>query len=129
LPIGTAIALEMDRPLIYPRREKKEYGTGHPVEGEFRRGDTVVLLDDLITTGAIKSQALEPLLAEGLLVRDIVVLIDHEQGGVEELVARGYRVHAALTIREVLQVLKETSKISESQHQDVLTFLMQKNMG
>jgi uridine monophosphate synthetase len=123
LPIGTAVALEMDRPLIYPRREKKEYGMGRIIEGEFHAGETVVVIDDVITTGASKVEAIEPLIAAGLNVRDIVVLVDREQGGTAELAARGYRVHSVLKIKEMLQVLKAAEKISESQHCDVLAFL------
>jgi uridine monophosphate synthetase len=86
LPIGTAVALELDLPLIYPRKEIKDYGTSRQIEGEYEPGDRVVVLDDLITTGGSKLAAIEPLQAAGLEVRDVVVLIDREQGGGAELV-------------------------------------------
>lgn len=123
LPIGTAVALEMDRPLIYPRREKKEYGIARAIEGEFRAGETAVVIDDVITTGASKVEAIEPLLATGLTVRDIVVLVDREQGGAEELQARGYRVHAVLKISEMLQTLREHQRITDEEYQRVWKFL------
>ena len=74
---------------LYPRREVKEYGTKKPIEGTFAAGETVVVLDDLITTGASKLEAIEPLLAAGLKVTDVVVLVDREQGGSGELAAKG----------------------------------------
>lgn len=123
LPIGTAVALEMERPLIYPRREKKDYGTGRAIEGVYRSGETAVVLDDVITTGASKLEAIEPLVAAGLRVHDIVVLIDREQGGAEELAARGYHVHAVLKIREIMRALREANQVSESQLEQVLAFL------
>lgn len=125
LPIGTAIAMEMDRPLIYPRREKKDYGTGRAVEGEYRAGETVVVIDDVITTGASKLEAIEPLATARLKVRDIVVLIDREQGGAQEIAKRGYQVRSVLKITEVMQILEEAGKVTKSQHRDVLTFLSQ----
>ena len=123
MPIGTAVALEMNRPMIYPRREKKDYGTGRAIEGEFNKGETVVVIDDVITTGASKIQAIEPLVEAGLKVRDIVVLVDREQGGAAELQARGFHVHAALKIRAMMQALRDAGKVSEKEYDDVMTFL------
>jgi uridine monophosphate synthetase len=125
MPIGTAVALEMDRPLIYPRREKKDYGTGRAVEGEYRAGETVVVIDDVITTGASKIEAIEPLATAKLKVHDIVVLVDREQGGAQEVAKRGYQVHSVLKITEIMQILEEAGKVTKSQHRDVLTFLAQ----
>ena len=89
LPIGTAVALEMDLPLVYPRKEAKAYGTARQVEGRFRPGDRAVVLDDLVTTGGSKLAAIEPLQAAGMEVRDVVVLIDREQGGRQAAAATG----------------------------------------
>ncbi|MGD8902983.1 MAG: orotidine-5'-phosphate decarboxylase, partial [Anaerolineae bacterium] len=90
LPIGTAVALELGLPLIYPRKEVKAHGTSRQVEGEYESGDRAVVLDDLITTGGSKLAAIEPLEAAGLEVQDVVVLIDREQGGGAELAEAGY---------------------------------------
>ena len=88
LPIGQAVALVPGRPLLYPRREVKEYGTRKPIEGAYAAGETAVVLDDLITTGASKLEAIEPLASAGLKVRDVVVLVDREQGGAGSLPTR-----------------------------------------
>lgn len=102
LPIGTAIALEMNAPLIYPRKEQKAYGTGKRIEGQWQPGQRAVLIEDLITSGASILQAIETLHAAGLLVRDVVVLIDREQGGRAALQARGYQLHAVMTLTQVM---------------------------
>ena len=65
LPIGTAVALRTGMPLIYPRREAKGYGTARTIEGAFNRGDRAVLLDDLVTTGASKLEAVDVLREAG----------------------------------------------------------------
>lgn len=123
LPIGTAVALEMNRPMIYPRQAKKDYGTERVIEGEFSAGETAVVIDDVITTGASKLEAIAPLVMTGLIVRDVVVLIDREQGGAAEMSTRGYTLHAIFTIRELLRVLRAADKISETQYQEVKQFL------
>jgi uridine monophosphate synthetase len=123
LPIGTAVSLELGCPLIYPRKEVKGYGTRQAVEGEFQEGERVVVLDDLITTGASKLEAIAPLEELGLRVEDVVVLIDREQGGREYLEERGYRLHAVFALGEMLDVLAQHGRISTAQRDEVKAFL------
>ena len=129
LPIGTAVALEMSLPLIFPRREVKAHGTGQKIEGTFQRGESVIVLDDLITTGGSKLEAIEPLEAAGLIVQDVVVLIDREQGGREELAEAGYRLHAVLRLGEMLERLASAGRIRPEQHQDILGYLHEEGQG
>src|SRR5512134_2764823 len=68
LPIATAVSLAGNFPMIYARKEAKDYGTKRVIEGKFSPGDTVVLIDDVITDGASKFEAAEPLLQAGLVV-------------------------------------------------------------
>jgi len=100
LPLAVAASLAGRIPLIYPRREDKSYGTRRRIEGAFTPGERVVLIDDIITDGASKFEAIRPLEEAGLIVRDLVILIDREQGGRELLLAKGYALHAILTISE-----------------------------
>ena len=115
LPIGTAVALETGHPLIYPRKEVKGHGTRRAIEGKFEPGERVVVLDDVITTGGSKLRAIEPLEAAGLKVQDVVVLLDREQGGKEELAERGYRLHSVLTMSELLAALQREGRITQAQ--------------
>ena len=123
LPIGTAVSLLSGRPLIYPRREAKAYGTRRQIEGEYQAGERVVLLDDLISSGGSKIEALEPLLAEGLVVQYVVVLIDREQGGAQDLGKQGYRLHAVLTLRELVDALVADELISGEDGRRVHAYL------
>jgi uridine monophosphate synthetase len=129
LPIGTAVSLEMGRPMIYPRKEKKDYGTGRVIEGEFHPGEKAVVIDDVITTGASKVEAIEPLVAAGLVVQDIVVLIDRSQDGAAELKERGLHVRAVLGMHEILETLRRAGKIDEAEYNKVMDFLQGKRNG
>ncbi len=111
LPIGTAVALQTGRPMIYPRREVKEYGTRAAVEGEFTAGETVVLLDDLATTGGSKFEAIERLQAAGLVVHDVVVLIDRQGGAGRGLAAAGVQLHAIFSMAELLDHWEATGRV------------------
>ena len=119
LPIGQAAALATGAPLIYPRREAKDYGTKKLIEGRFEKGETVVVLDDLITTGGSKLEAIAPLSDVGLKVTDVAVLVDREQGGREELAAHGLRLHSVLTLSSLLDILVRRGRIGETVRSDV----------
>lgn len=123
LPIGVAMALELDRPMIYPRREVKEHGTKRAIEGAFQEGETALLIDDLITRGGSKLEAIETLEAADLRVQDVLVLIDREQGGADDLAERGYCLHAVLTLTDLLEELAESRRITPDQHGEVLDYL------
>jgi uridine monophosphate synthetase len=123
LPIGTAIALAGDWPLIYPRREVKSHGTAALIEGVFQPGDTVVVVDDLVTTGQSKLEVIEKLETAGLKVRDVVVLIDREQGASEVMAAAGYRLHAVITLRQLLVHWRALGALTADQVASVTAYL------
>jgi uridine monophosphate synthetase len=104
LPLAVATALAGGMPLVYPRREEKSYGTRRRIEGLFEPGERVVVIDDIITDGASKFEAIQPLEEAGLVVKDLVVLVDREQGGRAILAARGYALHALFTISECFDI-------------------------
>ncbi len=112
IPIATAISLAGDYPMIYPRKEAKEYGTKAEIEGEYHAGETVAVIDDLATTGGSKFEAIEKLSAAGLKVRDVVVLIDRQSGARESLEAAGFHLYAVLTIGQLLDYWEETGKVA-----------------
>lgn len=115
LPIGTAVALQTGHPLIYPRKKVKAYGHRRAIEGHFEPGERVVVLDDLITTGGSKIEAMQTLREAGLLVEDVVVLIDRQGTGASGLATHGLRLHAVLTLPQILAVLAERDAISDSE--------------
>jgi uridine monophosphate synthetase len=123
LPIATAVSLAGDFPLVYARKEAKEYGTRRVVEGKFEAGEVVALIDDVITDGASKFEAAAPLEAAGLRVRDFVILLDREQGGADRLKERGYTLHSALKITEVLAYLREAGRLDAALHAKCLEFI------
>jgi len=125
LPIGVAMALELDRPMIYPRREVKQHGTRRAIEGTFEPRETALLVDDLITRGGSKLEAIESLEAADLVVKDVLVLIDREQGGARDLAERGYRLHAVLRLTDLLEVLADSERITAEERAKVLTYLEQ----
>jgi uridine monophosphate synthetase len=111
LPIATAFSLLSGLPMVYARKEKKDYGTARQVEGLWQPGDTVLVIDDLITDGASKLETFSVFSAAGLIVKDVVVLVDREQGGRQRLEKAGYHLVALISIFEILERMKALGRI------------------
>ena len=123
LPIGTAVAIAADKPLIYPRKEAKSHGLGKLIEGSWQAGERVVVIEDLITSGGSTIETAEQLRAAGLVVEHVIVLIDREQGGVAKLAQAGIQAHSVFKLTAVLDALAAQGLLDPQKHQEVLTFL------
>lgn len=113
LSFATALSLESKKPLILRRKEKKIYGMKQKIEGIYQKGQKVLILEDLVTTGSSALETLQDLQQEGLVVEDVMVLLDRCQGGKALLKEGGYHLHALLELDDVLQNLYERGKLKE----------------
>jgi len=105
LPIATVMAQQHALPMVMHRKEKKTYGTKQQIEGRFSQGDACLLIEDVITTGGSLQKTAKDLKAAGLVVTDVAVLIDRQQGGHDQLTRAGFRVHAAFTLQSLYDTL------------------------
>jgi len=87
------------------RKEAKQHGTGQLIEGQFRPGDAVVVVEDVITTGGSARKAVAAVRAAGGEVLGVLAVVDREEGGREALEQDGLRVHALVPAREILAAL------------------------
>lgn len=74
------------------RKEAKAHGTGKRIEGPFRPGDRVVVIEDVITTGKSALDAIHAVENEGGKVIGVLAVVDREEGGRETILERGYPV-------------------------------------
>jgi uridine monophosphate synthetase len=124
LPIAVAMSLIGERPMIYARKEAKGYGTRRSIEGEHTAGERALLVDDVITSGGAKLEAASPFRDAGLLVEDVLVVIDRSGGtGPGRLAAAGMRLHSLLDAPTLLGLLKEHGRVSASDASLALEFL------
>ena len=84
------------------RKEAKQHGTGNLIEGPFRPGDKVVVVEDVITTGKSAIQAIDAVESAGGAIVGILAVVDREDGGREAILARGYDVISLTSITELL---------------------------
>ncbi|PIG92338.1 bifunctional orotidine-5'-phosphate decarboxylase/orotate phosphoribosyltransferase [Gloeocapsopsis sp. IPPAS B-1203] len=115
LPTATGLALHLNRPMIFPRKEVKAHGTRRLIEGLFHPGETVVVVDDILISGKSAMEGSAKLESAGLNVEDIVVFIDHEQGVKDRLHQNGYRAHSVLTLSEITETLYKAGRINDEQ--------------
>lgn len=85
------------------RKEPKGHGQGKQIEGNFAAGDSVVVIDDVVTKGDSTLKAVDAVEKEGGKVAFVVVLVDRQQGGRAKIEERGYKVISAFTKDDLLQ--------------------------
>ncbi len=123
LPLATALCLEIDKPLVIPRPERKDHGTGNSVEGEFNPGDRVLLLDDLITTGGAKLEAADVLREAGLIVADLAVLLERGAKGRIDMEKAGIELHSFSHIEELLDACDRRKMLNPGLRERIETFV------
>lgn len=109
-------------PMITPR-EEKSHGAGGTINGAWTSGETVLVIDDLVTHADSKLEAIRVLEGNGLIVHDVAVLVDREQGGAQQLAAAGYTLHAAVTLTQLLGYWHETGGIDAATFERVQAYL------
>ena len=85
------------------RKAPKSHGQAKLIEGNFKPGDTVVVLDEVVTRGDSTISAIQAIEKEGGKVAFVAVLVDRQEGGREKIEALGYRVIAAFLRDELVQ--------------------------
>jgi orotate phosphoribosyltransferase len=100
--VGTEL-LRRGRPVreASVRKTPKDHGRMRLIEGNFTRGDRVLVVDDVVTTAGSTLKAIDAFAAEGGMVVAAVAVIDRRQGGAEAIAARGVRFRALFTLDEL----------------------------
>ena len=125
LHVATAFALVADVPLIYPVPKAENDEAYEEIEGIYVPGQTVLLVDDLITGGSSIVTTAQTLRTAGLMVHDAVVLLDRQAGAAGVLNAAGVHLHALLSFETLLNYLRGQAWITPAQFAQCMTYLEQ----
>ena len=96
------------------RKEPKAHGTGRLIEGPFRAGDRVVVIEDTITTGGSARKAIDAVQAEGGTVLGVLALVDRQEGGREALESLGVGVVSLATAEEIVRAADERASVRDA---------------
>ena len=120
VPYASILAYRLSKPFLYVRREAKTHGAQRRVEGQLFPGERVVLVDDLITTGKNILQAAESIRAEGGQVKDVIVLIDRQEGGPVALAQAQLKLCSFTTVTRIARRLHGSGVIDDDQYKAIL---------
>jgi orotate phosphoribosyltransferase len=101
--LAASASLASGLPFVIVRGRAKAYGTGNRLEGAFEGGETVCLVEDVVTSGAAALEAVEALREAGLRVRAAVCVVDREEGGADQLARHAVRLWPLFTASQVLE--------------------------
>ncbi len=103
VPIAVAVSLETGMPLVIIRKETKDYGTKGQIIGDPKPGSSVILVEDVTTTGGSVLKAIEILKEEGLEVSYVLVVVDREEGASGNLKEIGVELIPLVRISDLLE--------------------------
>ena len=113
LIIGSALAIETVKPLIYVRNKPKGYGTAKSIEGKISSDMQVMMIDDIATTGTSVLNGIKQLKAEGLSISNACVIINRLEGADKILNSVGITLHQLTDILEITEILFQEKLIGE----------------
>ena len=130
LHLALAYSLASKVPLVYIHPAKERNGARAFVEGKYERGETVLLVDDLITSGGtvIETAAFHKTEA-GLQVKDVVVLLNRQEGAEERLRRHGYNLISILGLEAMLNYLMASGRIDEHWYRMSIDYIQRRRAG
>jgi orotate phosphoribosyltransferase/uridine monophosphate synthetase len=127
LHLATAFSLRTRVPMVYVHPAKERNGSRVYVEGVYHEGEQVLLIDDLVTSGGGVIETADFLRQNaGLQVRDVLVLLDRQEGARELLKARGYNLISILGLEAMLNYLMASEKIDEEWYLKSIAYIRQR---
>jgi len=105
IAVATAFASELNQKPINAfsiRKTRKDHGIVRWIEGDVKPGDRVVIIDDVVTTGGSTIKAIERARSEGLNVVKAVILVDRQEGGIENIRKQVWDVSAIISRDELV---------------------------
>lgn len=104
IPIVTAISLYSQIPMLMIRPSKKGYGTSKQIEGELNEGDSVVVVEDVTTTGNSLLNAIEAVLENGGQIIKAFVVVDRSEGALQNLKEKGVILEPLVSVEDLGQI-------------------------
>ncbi len=123
IPWGAMAADQLKLPFMYVRPKPKEHGMGNQIEGFFQKGQKVLVIEDLVSTGKSSLQVCEVLRASGLEVIGMVSLFNYGfPEAVNAFEAAGIRLQSLTSYEILIQLAIDKKIVDESQQKSLLNW-------
>lgn len=100
VPIATAVSLELCIPMLMIRKAKKGYGTSKLIEGDIEEGDSVIIVEDVTTTGNSLLKAIKTIEENGGNIKRAFVIVDRKEGAIKNLKREGIVLESILSVND-----------------------------
>jgi len=119
-----SVANKLKMPCVVVRKESKAYGlTGRIAGGEVEKGERLIFFDDVVTSGLSKVEGMKPLEEAGGKVEAVLVVVDREQGGRENLEKKGYQLRSLTTMSDLVESLRSLGALSQEQSEEIHRYM------
>jgi orotate phosphoribosyltransferase len=104
VPLVTAVSLRTGIPSAYIRKDQKDYGTQARIEGDIGEGTRVAIVEDVTTTGNTIIETAELIEELGGIPKHLIVVVDRNEGGEENVREAGYELEYLVQVGEELEI-------------------------
>jgi len=118
LPIATMMSVLDNCGMIMRRKHAKDHGTGKLLEGNYSPGQRVLIVEDVVASGASVIETIITLRREGLVVNDVVLVLERQPYGIKTLTDLGIKVHSLVTFADALNYLVEDGRFLTAEKRD-----------
>ena len=101
IALAAAASMASGKPFVIVRNQKKGYGSGKLLEGKIEPGETVIIIEDVLTTGGQVLEAVKSLESAGAKVAGILGVLDRQEGARENIESAGYKFEALFTTKDL----------------------------
>uniref|UniRef100_A0A9J2Q253 Uridine 5'-monophosphate synthase n=2 Tax=Ascaris TaxID=6251 RepID=A0A9J2Q253_ASCLU len=129
LPIATLVCDRLNASMLLLRKEAKKYGMKKLIEGEYKAGGKVLVIEDVVTSGSSILETYTTLHQAGLVCENVICVLDREQGGKAKIKTEGMELWSVLTMAKILDYLVTKGRISVTQKFDILDQLAASNLN
>lgn len=123
LPLATLVSDILNVPMLMKRKEAKAYGTKQLIEGVYQPGGTVLLVEDVVTSGESIRETAEAIRNENLLVTDAIAVLDRQQGATANLAEDNLNFLSFLTMEKILDGLITKNEMTEERKHEIIAHL------
>ncbi len=107
VPLAVALSIQTGKPFVIVRKENKTHGTKEMIEGDLLKGEDVLVVEDVVTTGGSVVRAINVLKENGANVKKVLAVVDREEGGKENIEKEGIEFIPLLKVSSLLSKIKK----------------------